>query len=79
MLFQTLFELIAALGRYFWFVWPFTFVFGLTRAIFYMHPQGEEDEEGRDTREKRMVGGEILSGASLLVLFCALASLPAYL
>ncbi|MFR3787010.1 hypothetical protein [Agathobaculum desmolans] len=66
-----IFALLAAAGKNLWFLWPMTFVFGLTSAIFYTHPQAEESEEARDKREKRMLLGELAAGASLIILFCA--------
>lgn len=70
MFIESLFEFLGAIGTISWFVWPFTFVFGLVGAVFYLHPTDEEDEAGRDGRERRAIGNALIAGVSLLMLFC---------
>ena len=78
MLFDLFFQLFGAIGMVSWFVWPFAFVFGLKRTIFYMRPQDEEDAAAQEKREKRALHCEIVAGASLLVMFCTAVSLLIY-
>lgn len=70
MFMESLFELLGSIGTISWFIWPFSFVFGLTGAVFHLRPLGEEQETERDRRERRAIGNALLAGASLLMLFC---------
>lgn len=70
MFMESLFELLGSIGTISWFIWPFSFVFGLTGAVFYLRPSSEEGEAERDRRERRAIGSELIAGGSLLMLFC---------
>ena len=78
MLFDSLFQIFGAIGMVSWFVWPFTFVFGLKRTIFYMRAPDGEDAAAQEQREKKALYCEILAGASLLIMFCTAVSLVIY-
>lgn len=78
MLFDLLFQVFGAIGMVSWFIWPFAFVFGLKRTIFYMRPQDEEDAVTQEQRKKKALYCEVLAGASLLVMFCTAVSLVIY-
>ena len=78
MLFDSFFQVFGAIGMVSWFVWPFTFVFGLKRTIFYMRAPDGEDAAAQEQREKKALYCEILAGASLLVMFYTAVSLVIY-
>lgn len=78
MLFDLFFQVLGAIGMVSWFIWPFAFIFGLKRTIFYMRPQDEEDAVTQEQRKKKELYCEILAGASLLVMFCTAVSLLIY-
>lgn len=78
MLFDLFFQAFGAIGMVSWFVWPFAFVFGLKRTIFYMRTQDEEDAVTQEQRKKKALYCEVLAGASLLVMFCTAVSLVIY-
>ncbi len=78
MLFDLFFQVLGAIGMVSWFIWPFAFVFGLKRTIFYMRPQDEEDAAAQEQRKKKALYCEVLAGASLLVMFCTAVSLVIY-
>ena len=78
MLFERCFQLFGAIGMVSWFVWPFAFVFGLKRTIFYMRVPDDEDAAAQEQREKKALYCEILAGASLLVMFCTAVTVIGY-
>ena len=78
MLFDSFFQIFGAIGMVSWFVWPFTFVLGLNRTIFYMSAPDGEDAAAQEQREKKALYCEILAGASLLIMFCTAVSLVIY-
>lgn len=78
MLFDLLFQVFGAIGMVSWFVWPFAFVFGLKRTIFYMRAPDDEDAAAQEQRKKKELYCEILAGASLLVMFCTAVTVIGY-
>lgn len=78
MLFDLFFQLFGALGMVSWFVWPFAFVFGLKRTIFYMRVPDDEDAAAQEQRKKKELYCEILAGASLLIMFCTAVTVIGY-
>ena len=78
MLLDLFFQLFGAIGMVSWFVWPFAFVFGLKRTIFYMRAPDGEDAAAQEQREKKALYCEILAGASLLVMFCTAVTVIGY-
>ena len=78
MLFDLFFQVLGAIGMVSWFIWPFAFIFGLKRTIFYMRPQDEEDAVTQEQRKKKELYCEILAGASLLVMFCTAVTVIGY-
>ena len=78
MLFDLFFQLFGAIGMVSWFVWPFAFVFGLKRTIFYMRVPDDEDAAAQEQRKKKELYCEILGGASLLVMFCTAVTVIGY-
>ena len=53
MLFDSFFQVFGAIGMVSWFVWPFAFVFGLKRTIFYMRAPDDEDAAAQEQRGKK--------------------------
>ena len=78
MLFDSFFQVFGAIGMVSWFVWPFAFVFCLKRTIFYMRAPDDEDAAAQEQGKKKELYGEILGGASLLVMFCTAVTVIGY-